>query len=65
MKKISTCLIIMLLLGGILGIAFHGVHNTIKEDASAIISALEFICPTVAYADTLLVPNPQPPPPID
>jgi len=63
MKRLSACLIIILVLGGILGLAIQGATSA---DGSAVGSAVELISPAIGYADTLFaVPDPPPPPPID
>lgn len=65
MKKIFTYLIIILLFTGIFGLSLQSVN--IKEEAPVIGSALDFISPAVAYADsdTFETPYDPPPPPID
>ncbi|MEE8597007.1 MAG: hypothetical protein V3T09_04275 [bacterium] len=55
MKKLLTCLIIMLLLGGVLQIAAQ--NSSIKQDAPVIGAMINAMSPGVMYAD------PPPPPP--
>ena len=57
MKKVLTCLIIMLLLGGILQIA---AQSSIKQDAPVIGAIINAMSPGVAYATD---PGTPPPPP--
>jgi len=67
MKKLLTCLLIVLILGGVFCIAIQ-TNNNIKKDAPVIGSVLEFISPQLAYADSDTVggiPPSPPPPPID
>ncbi len=69
MKKLLICFMIILLFGGIFGIAIQSSNNSIKEDMPVISSVLECLVPAAAYADPdtalPLEPNPQPPIPID
>lgn len=64
MKKILTYLLIIFVFGSIFGIAIQSANNSIKEDVPVIGSVLEFIGPSVAYADdSLTAPQlPTPPP---
>ena len=67
MKKFFAYVVISLLFVSMFGIAIQSVSNNIKDDAPVISSALDFISPAVAYADsdTISVPNMPPPPPKD
>ena len=56
MKKLLTCLIIMLLLGGVLQIAAQ--NSSIKQDAPVIGAMINAISPGVLYGDG----GPQAPP---
>ncbi|MCK4252560.1 hypothetical protein KAX97_14020 [candidate division WOR-3 bacterium] len=58
MKKLLTCLIIMLLVGGILQIAVQ--NSSIKQDAPVIGAMINAMSPGVMYADD---PGTPPPPP--
>ncbi len=63
MQRFIACLILVLVLGGILGLA---IQVTTSEDGSTVSSAVELISPAISYADTCFaVPEPPPPPPID
>ncbi len=55
MKKLLTCLIIMLLLGGVLQIAAQ--NSSIKQDAPVIGAIINALSPSVVYGG-----GPQAPP---
>lgn len=68
MKKFFAYIVISLLFVSMFGIAIQSVSNNIKDDAPVISSALDFIGPAVAYADSDTVDGPHvppPPPPVD
>ncbi len=56
MKKLLTCLIIMLLLGGVLQIAAQ--NSSIKQDAPVIGAIINALSPGVMYADGSATPPP-------
>jgi len=58
MKKLLTCLIIMLLLGGVLQIAAQ--NSSIKQDAPVIGAIINAMSPGVMYADGSATPPPPP-----
>ncbi len=58
MKKLLTCLIIMLLLGGVLQIAAQ--NSSIKQDAPVIGAIINAMSPGVMYADGSDTPPPPP-----
>ena len=57
MKKLLTCLIIMLLLGGVLQIAAQG---SVKQDAPVIGAMINAMSPGVMYAVGGPMPTPVP-----
>lgn len=62
MKKLLACFITVLLLVGVFGIGIH-VSRDVTRDPSIVDSALEYLCPMTAYADTAMAPLDPPPPP--
>ena len=62
MKRVVIYLMVLLLFGGIFGIA---IQDSVKEDVPVISSALQLFAPTVAYADSDGANKPPPPPPTD
>ena len=62
MKKLLACFITILLLVGVFGIGIH-VSRDVPDNTSIIDSALEYLCPMTAYADTSKAPLDPPAPP--
>lgn len=60
MKKLWSCVLIILVLGGVVGIVLQ--NTNFKEDAPEISSVVELVTPAIAYADTSeCLPDPLPP----
>lgn len=64
MKKVFAYLLIVAILGSIFGLV---IQTNNKKDTPVIGSVLEFVAPTIVYADSDTfggISPPQPPPPI-
>ena len=62
MKKVISYLIILALMTGVLG-TILGNNAKCEKETDIVCSIVQFISPTVAYADTVGDPKPPPPPP--